>query len=84
MPEEEFARRGEEIFEREIKRAVKGKNPRNFVAIDITTGAFEVDANERAATERLYARLPDALPWLRRVGSPFAYHFGGHRRAVRK
>ena len=84
IPKEEFGRRGEEIFERDIKPAVKGKNPRHFVAIDIKSGAYEVDADEMTATGRLYARVPDALPWLRRVGSPYAYHFGGHRRPVRK
>src|SRR5436305_2018598 len=84
IPKDEFARRGEEIFERDVKPAVKANNPLDFVAIDVKTGAYEVDADEMTATNRLYARAPDALPWLRRVGSPFAYHFGGHRRAVRK
>jgi hypothetical protein len=74
---EEFARRGEEIFEKEIRATLKGKNPMDFVLIDIETGAFEVDADEDAASDRLFARVPDAQIWMRRVGSRTARRFGG-------
>jgi hypothetical protein len=80
---EEFARRGEEIFERDIRRKLEGMDPRAFVLIDIETSAYEVDADEMAATDRLLARLPGAQIWMRRVGSPYARRFGGHRQAAR-
>jgi hypothetical protein len=77
---EEFARRGEEIFERTIKTAVANRNPQDFVAIEIETGSYEVDADELAATDRLHARIPGAQVWIRRVGSPFARRMGGGQR----
>lgn len=64
---EEFSRRGEEIFERTVKAAVKHRDPGDFVAIDIETGDYEVDADEMAATDCLHAKIPDAQVWLRRV-----------------
>jgi hypothetical protein len=76
---EEFARRGEEIFEREIQTQVAGRDKSDFVLIDIETGTFEVDADELAAATRLRARVPGAQIWGRRVGSRYSRRFGGRR-----
>jgi hypothetical protein len=76
---EEFAKRGYAIFEREIHPRLKNERADDFVAIDIETGAYEINASEMAACERLRVRVPDAQIWLRRVGSRFAHNFGGHR-----
>ena len=73
---EEFARRGEEIFERDIRPHVAQCDPHHFVLIDIETGDWETDEDERAASDRLLARRPDAQVWMRRVGSPYAHRFG--------
>ena len=78
---EEFARRGEEIFERDIRPQLKKARRSHFVVIDIETGAFEVDESELAASNRLLARQPNAQIWLRRVGSRFARRFGFHRQS---
>jgi hypothetical protein len=77
---EEFARRGEEIFAREIEPHTHGKNPRDFVLIDIESGDYEIDADEIVASDRLLARRPDAQVWMRRVGSPHAHRLGGSLR----
>ena len=77
---EEFAERAEAIFEKDIRPHLKKRAKRDFVAIDIETGAYEIDADEMAASHRLEARVPDAQIWLRRVGSPNAYSFGWHGR----
>jgi dihydroxyacid dehydratase/phosphogluconate dehydratase len=74
---EEFARRGDAVFERSIRPAIGAAKEGDFVAIDIESGAYEVDADEQAASDRLLARLPDAQIWLRRVGSRYARRFGG-------
>lgn len=79
---EEFARRGEEIFERDIRAQLKGIPARHFVLIDIETGDFEVDESELAAADRLRARRPNGQVWMRRVGSRFACRFGTHRRSA--
>jgi hypothetical protein len=60
---EEFARRGDEIYETEICPHVEADNEGKFVAMDIETGAYEVDADELAASDRLLARCPDAQMW---------------------
>lgn len=75
---DEFARRGDEIYEREIRPLLETENEGKFVAIDIETGAYEVDTNELAASDRLLARVPGAQIWLRRVGSRYAHRFGFH------
>ena len=79
---EEFARRGEEIYESDLRQQLEPGHHGEFVAIDIETRAFEVDADELAASDRLYARIPDAQPWLHRVGYECARSFGPRGRSV--
>jgi hypothetical protein len=78
---EEFARRGDEIYDRVIRPQLEAGNAGKFVVIDIETGAYEIDADELAASERLLTRHPDAQVWLRRIGSRYARRFGGHQQA---
>lgn len=79
-PKEEFARRGNEIYNRDIRSLVDTEeNKGKFVAIDIETGAWEMDADELATTDRLYARLPDAQPWMVQVGYGYLRKFGAGR-----
>ena len=77
---EEFARRGDAIFEKDIRPHLKNEADDDFVAIDIETGAYEIDASEIAACDRLRVRVPNAQVWLRKVGSRFARRFGGRGR----
>ncbi len=77
---EELARRGDTIYERDIRPNLKTEDRHHFVAIDIETGAYEIDANEMAACERLRRRVPEAQVWLRKAGSRFARRFGGRGR----
>ena len=69
---EEFARRGDEIYERDISPHVEPDDEGKFVVIDIETGAYEIDRDELAASDRLLARRLDAQMWTRRVGSRYA------------
>ncbi|MEX0643290.1 MAG: hypothetical protein WD468_11345 [Pirellulales bacterium] len=73
---EEFARRGEEIYKRDIEPVVGNDNDGCFVAIDIQTGQYEIDADETAASDRLLVRVPTAQTWLRRIGSAYIRRFG--------
>ena len=75
-PMEEFARRGTEIYEHDIRSAAETEHWGEFVAIDIETGSFEIDPDDITAADKLYQRVPDAQVWLMRVGQPTAYHFG--------
>jgi hypothetical protein len=73
---EEFARRGNEIYESQVRSQVEAGNHGKIVAIDIETGAFEVADNTISATDRLYERVPDAQPWVIRIGHRTVYRFG--------
>jgi hypothetical protein len=79
-PKEEIVKRGNAIFEKDIRPHLKGRDPMDFVVIDIETGSYEVDADHLTANGRLRARIPDAQIYARRVGSRCAYHFGGRVR----
>jgi hypothetical protein len=76
---DEFARRGDAIYENELRPVLETGNEGKFVAIDIETGTYEVD--ELAASDRLLARVPNAQIWLRRIGSRHARHFGSYPRS---
>ena len=76
---EEFARRGDEIYERLLRADLESGNEGKFVVIDIETGDYEIDADELTASDRLLARVPNAQIWLRRIGSRYAHRFGVSR-----
>jgi hypothetical protein len=73
---EEFARRGDEIYESQVRPQVEEGNLGKIVAIDIEIGAFEVADEILAATDRLFERLPDAQPWIIRIGHRAVHRFG--------
>ncbi len=73
---EEFAQRGQEIYERIVRAALQPGDDGKFVAIDIESGNYEMDPDDYTATERLLNRLPDAQIWLMRVGQKAAHRFG--------
>jgi hypothetical protein len=79
---EEFARRGDEIYESQVRPQVEEGNHGKIVAIDIETGAFEVADEILTATDHLFERLPDAQPWIVRIGHRAVHRFGA--RSLRK
>ena len=78
---EEFARRGDAVYEHELQPILEKGNEGKFVAIDIETGAYEVDGDELVASDRLLTRVPNAQIWLRRIGSRYAHRFGSYPRS---
>ena len=79
---EEFAQRGDEIYERDIRPCVRKSDEGKFVVIDIETGDYEMDTDELAAHDRLLSRKPDAQVWVTQVGSRYARRFGPRYRSV--
>ncbi|MFM8293986.1 MAG: hypothetical protein ACKN9E_05505 [Microcystaceae cyanobacterium] len=73
---EEFARRGNEIYESQVRSQVEQGNHGKIVAINIETGAFEVADTPMVAVDRLYEREPDAQPWVIRIGHRAVFRFG--------
>jgi len=79
---EEFAQRGDYLYETQIKFQIEAGNNNKIVAIDIETGAFEVADEILTATDRLFERIPDAQPWIVRIGHRAVHRFGA--RSLRK
>ena len=75
---EEFARRGDEMYERVVQPQLQESDKGRFVALDIETGAYEMDDDLLVACDRLKTRLQNAEVWMVRVGSRYVHRFGGH------
>ncbi|MDE2640000.1 MAG: hypothetical protein OXI03_05385 [Chloroflexota bacterium] len=82
-PQDEIARLGDEIYERDVRAQVEADHHGEVVAIDVESGHWAIGDNVIAATDRLRAQHPDAVDvWLLRVGYRALHHFGG--RPLRK
>jgi hypothetical protein len=73
---EEFAGRGDALYETQIRSQVEEGNQGKIVAIDIETGAFEVADEIVTASDLLLSKYPDAQTWFIRIGHRAVYHFG--------
>jgi len=79
---DEIVRKGEELYDREIREKVEQGNHGRFVVIDITSGDYEVADEDLAASERVIARHPQALLYGIRIGYPAALRIGFRDGAV--
>jgi hypothetical protein len=70
-------RRGQEIYDRDIRAIVEPEHRGEFVVIDIETGNFEFDAREVAAIQRSIAKHPDGRRCLLRIGFAYTHRIGG-------
>lgn len=73
---EEFAQRGDDIYERVVRPRAEPVHNGKFAAIDVETGDYEIDASDLTAIDRLTTRRPGAAVWLRRIGRPYTYRLG--------
>ena len=72
---EEFAERGDLIYQTQIRPQVEAGNHGKIVAIDIETGDFEVANSTILAVDKLYERKPDAQAWGIRIGHRAVFRF---------
>jgi hypothetical protein len=72
---EEQARRGEEMYQQQVRPLVEAGNRGKIVAIDVDTGAFEVADDLITADTRLFARFPEAQIYYVRIGYPAVSRF---------
>ena len=72
---EEMEQRGTEIYESKIRSQVEEGNHGRIVAIDIETEAFEMADETLEAVKSLYDRVPDAQPWILRIGHRAVFRF---------
>jgi hypothetical protein len=77
---EEFARRGDALYEQEVRPQIKRRDEGKFAAIDIETGEFTIDADELKAGNKLRKRIPEAQIWMVRIGSPYVHRVGARQR----
>ena len=75
---EEFARRGDAIYEKILPKLTR-KDVGKFLAIDIETGEYEIAADEMKAGDKLLKRIPGAQIWMVRVGYATVRSFGGRQ-----
>lgn len=65
---EETARRGDGIYERQIRSLVEAGNYGKIVAIDVETGSYSLVETAVTASRQLQVLQPRAEVWLVRVG----------------
>ena len=70
LSRDDLARRGDETFALRVRPLLRPDDDGKFVAVDVESGAFEVDEDDHAAVSRLHLRVPGAQVWLVRAGHP--------------
>ena len=73
---EEVGRRGQALYEGQIRDKVEAEHAGKFLVVDITTGAYEIDEDDLAASDRALVKNPNAVLYGLRIGYPAAYRLG--------
>ncbi len=81
---QEIVRRGQALYNRQIRAKVEGSHKGEFLVLDIESGEYEIDASEVAALRRAKAKHPDAALYILKIGYPTAYRVGGLRSATQR
>lgn len=77
LSKEGIARRGDQIYEQQIRCIVGDEFDGKIIAIDIETGEYEIGDYSLPAADRLRARFPDAIVYAKRIGYDAVYALGG-------
>ena len=77
LSKEEFAERGDSVYETIVLPQLNRSDEGKFAAIDIESGEYDLDSDEMVAGNRLRARFPNSQIWMVRVGSRSVHRFGG-------
>lgn len=70
LTKDEIVRRGQEIYDRDVRTQVEAGNVGRVVAIDVLSAAYELADDELSSLRQLRARQPGAVIFLMRVGYP--------------
>jgi hypothetical protein len=76
LSDEEIARRGNEIYTRDVRPREEPANTGKVAAIDVLTGRYALGKDALAAADALRAREPNAEIWLVRIGSRYLHRIG--------
>lgn len=75
---EEIARRGEELYENDLRARVETEeNIGKIISIDIETGDYEIADDALVTGRRLQAKYPDAAIYGKRIGYNAVFAIGG-------
>lgn len=77
---DEIARRGREIYERDIRAKLESGHDGEFLVVNVATGDYAVGEDEDEVFNRVEAKVPEGLFYLMRVGRPAAHLIGGSAR----
>lgn len=72
----EIARRGRDIYEREIRAQVEPDHAGRFLVVDLTSHDYEIADDELTASDHALAKNPGAALYGCRIGAPVAYRLG--------
>lgn len=73
---QEVARRGKDIYEREIRSAVEPEHDGRFLVVDVTSGKYALADDELEAFRRAREQNPEGVLFLVRVGHRAAHRIG--------
>ena len=73
---EEVVRRGQQLYDTQIRDRVETAHKGEFLVLDIESGEYEVDTDDIAASKRAKANHPNGILYALRVGFPAAYRLG--------
>jgi hypothetical protein len=79
----ELSRRGQEIYDREIRKKVEKKHHGKFLVVEVDSHDYEIDQDPVAANQRLRQRHPGALSYMVRIGYRAAFKLGTRFRVPR-
>ena len=65
---EQIAMRGKAIYEQEIRAQLEPRRNGQYLVINVETGEYEIDEDERTVSQRAYARHPGAPLYGMRIG----------------
>jgi len=71
---EEIGERGVQIYESRLRALLEPQFRGQFVAIDVESEDYEVANDAAVASNRLWARRPDAQVLIERIGFPAAFN----------
>ena len=80
----EVVARGEDWYERHLKRQVEPAHLGEFLVVDVNTGDYEIGRDYIQPTERLLAQRPDAVLYAPRVGYRSLGRIGGRYTPTRR
>ena len=68
----DVGRLGRDLYARVVRPQLQPDDDNKYVAINVDTGEFEVDASDIEAVLRLHSRRAGSRVWLERAGWPSA------------